>query len=303
MLKRTALEPLYFIVANPSQSSLEHRLNSLESLMDDQSPRVRESVIAEIKRLGEPAHAMLELLALEGNSALSDIAEDILRETVAADSEAAFIRYIRSGKFDLEEGLILLERSVHPRVDPANVSAAIDGIAHRVQDLVALPTTPIQIVRALNRVFFHELGYRSETDEAPHPGSVLVGDVLALRRGTNVSLTLIYMLAARRLGMNFQPIVLPNYIFLAYLRDQEPFLVDPYSRGRYFSWEEAQGILPIGVMTETQYASERSTKLMLEMCCEHLAGIYNSRGDREREAVFESFCEEFSETSQQSRAS
>ena len=264
---------------------------------------MRDSVIEEINRLGEPAHAWLENLALRGDSAVADIAEEILRETAAPDAEAAFRRYIRAGKFDLEQGAILLQRSVHPRLDPSKVSSAIDAIALRVQDLIATPTTPSLIIRALNRVFFHELGYRSEPDNEPDPGAVLLGDVLALRRGTNVSLTLIYMLVARRLGMKLQPIVLPNYIFLAYLRDREPFLVDPFSRGRFFSWEEAQAILPIGVMAETQQTSEKATKLILQMSCESLVSIYSSRGDRDRSDTFAGFCEEFSETSQQSRAS
>lgn len=294
---------MYFGVKRTFQSKLSSRLCSLEALIDDRSPLVREAVIREINRLGEPAFEWLEALVLGPDIAVANAAEAILSETAAPDAEAAFRRYMRGSNLDLEQGAILLHRSIHPRLDPAKLSGALDAMALRVQDLIAIPTTPPLVVRALNRVLFHELGYRSEANADPDPGTVLLGDVLALRRGVNLSLAWVYMLVARRLGMAFQPIVLPNHVLLAFLRDREPFVIDPFSRGRFFSWDEVQAILPVGVMLDVQQDPTRLTKRLLLHSCERLAGIYSMRGERDRAATFAGFCEEFGETSRQSRTS
>ena len=282
---------------------MESRLQALEALLDDTSPLVRDAVIEEVKRLGEPALAWLESLVTKKGSQVADAAEEILGKTAGPGATSAFIRYVRGAHVELEQGAILLQRAIYPRLDPVRVSGALDEIAQRVQDLIAIPTTSALVVRAINRVLYHELGYRGEPNVDPDPGTVLLGDVLALRRGIDLSLGLLYILVARRLGMEFLPVFLPNRMLLAHLRDREPFLVDPFSRGRFFTWAEAQAMVPVGAMIDLQRYWEKPAEGILRLTCERLASIYSSRSDAERAATFTAFCEEFGETSQESPAS
>jgi regulator of sirC expression with transglutaminase-like and TPR domain len=274
----------------------------LESLLDDPSPTVREAVVVEIQRLGEPAYAWLEELAGDATSPLATAAESLLHALAVPGVMAAVRRFIRSRDEDLETGSILLQRVAHPRIDPERITTMLDGIAGRARELLAVPTTPAMIVRATNRVLYHELGYRGEPDRNPDPGTILLGDLLALRRGIPLSMAILYLLVAKRLGMEFEPVFLPNRVLLGYFRDREPFLVDPYARGRFFSWAEAQAMVPIEGLLGLQRLWPSFTGALLRRLCQRLVEVYGGREERERAQVFGEFIREFEETTRRTDA-
>jgi len=302
-VKKKGAQPSFVDVATPLQSPALKRLQALESLLDDPSPSVRKALLEEMRRIGEPAVLWLEELASESSCQVAEAAESFLTAMAVPGVVAAMRRFIRTGDGDLETGAILLQRVAHPRIDPDRMTGTLDAIARRARELIAIPTTPSMIVRAVNRVLFHELGYRGEPDENPDPGTILFGDLLALRRGIPISMSILYMLVARRLGLRFEPVVVPNRVLLGYFREQEPFLVDPYSRGRFFSWDEAQALLPIAGMLETQRLWPTPSTDLLRRLCKRLNEVYSMREEFPRAQVYGDFVREFEETSRRSEAS
>ncbi|MFP4282465.1 MAG: transglutaminase-like domain-containing protein [Opitutales bacterium] len=284
------------------QSPPREHFKALETLLDDPSPQVREALVAEIRRLGEEAVQWLEELAAEPVSPLTLAAEGFLEQFAMPGAVAAFRRYLRGGRLELEKGAVLLQRVVHPRLDALKVAAALDAIAQRTRELIAIPSSPAMTVRALNRVIFHELGYRGEAEADPDPATILLGDVLALRRGIPLSLATLYLLVARRLGLTFEPLVLANRVLLVHLRDREPFLVDPYSRGRFFGWEEAQALMPVASSLDLQRTWPSPHASLLEFACRRLGEVYGRRGDAVRGEIFTALYREFGETSERTRA-
>lgn len=271
-------------------------------LLDDPSPSVRTAVLAEIKRLGDSGVHWLEEVAADECSPYALAAESYLESMAVPGVMAAMRRFIRSQNCDLETGAILLQRVMHPRLEASRISASIDAIARRAQELIATPSTPAMVVRALNRVIYHELGYRGEPDRNPDPGTVLLGDLLALRRGIPLSMSIFYLLAAKRLGLEFEPVILPNRILLGYLRDREPFLVDPYARGRFFTWAEAQSLVPIQGLLALQRLWPHPSGDLLRKLCERLSEIYLKRDEADKAEVFGGFVRDFEETSRRSEA-
>lgn len=290
-------------VAIPVHSPALSRLRALESLLDDPSPKVRDALLSEIKRIGEPAVFWLEELAADECSPIAVAAEAYLEAMAVPGVMAAMRRFIRARDYDLEAGSILLQRVAHPRIDPVRITATLDATARRAMELIAVPSSPSMVVRAINRVIYHELGYRGEPDQNPDPGTILLGDVLALRRGIPLAMAILYLLVARRLGMDFEPVILPNRIMLGYLRDREPFLIDPYARGRFFSWAEAQALMPIGGLLALQRLWPQPGGDLLRRLCLRLEQVYGVREDRERAQVFGDFVREFDETSRRFEAS
>ncbi len=206
---------------------------------------------------------------------------------------ATMRRFIRSGDYDYEAGALFIQRVVRPRIEAQTMADALDGVARRARELLAVPTTPSMIVRALNRVVYHEFGYRGEPDENPDPGTVLIGDVLALRRGIPMSLGILYLLLARRLGLNFEPVMLPERFLLGYMRDRDPFFVDPFARGRLYSWAEAQDLVPVNGLLSIQRLWPQPAGEILKRLCERLAALYQAREESERAEVFNDFVREF----------
>ena len=54
----------------------------------------------------------------------------------------------------------------------------------------------------LNRVLFHEYGLRGNTDHYTDPLNSYLDQVLIRRKGIPISLSIVYLLVAERVGMN-----------------------------------------------------------------------------------------------------
>lgn len=273
-------------------------MRALESLLDDPSPVVRQAVALEIRRIGRPALAWLEELATDHASEHAAAAEAFLEALAIPNVVAAMRRFIRGGKYDLEEGIILLQRVVRPRIEAKTMSLAFESVAIRVRELLAVPSSPSMVVRALNRVLYHEYGYRGEPDHQADPATILVGDVLALRRGIPMALGVLYLLLARRVGLAFEPIVLSDRFLLGHMRDREPFIVDPFARGRLYNWAEAQDLVPVEGLLSIQRLWPSPAGEVLRSFCERLSEVYEEREETHRAELFASFVREFDETSE-----
>ena len=96
---------------------------------------------------------------------------------------------------------------------------------------------------------------------------------------------------------------LPDRVLLGYLRDREPFLVEPYARGRFYTWEEAQDLVPINGLLGIQRLWPHASGELLQRLCDRLATVYAERLEEDKAQVYREFVREFEETSRRSEAS
>ena len=62
----------------------------------------------------------------------------------------------------------------------------------------------------INRVLFHEQGFRGAGKKFENPDNSIVHKVLKSKQGLPITLSLIYILVARRVGLDLEPIGLPG---------------------------------------------------------------------------------------------
>ena len=98
------------------------RREALLTLMDDPDRKVREAVRAEIERMGEGGLEFLRSAREHPEKDKAQAAAALLRELAGPDHEEEFIAYIRSGRYDIESGCLLLCRMERPKATPADFS-------------------------------------------------------------------------------------------------------------------------------------------------------------------------------------
>ena len=116
-------------------------------------------------------------------------------------SIAEFREFIRAQQYDLESGSVLLSRTVHPQADAEACASTLDAMAARCRELIVEPGTAREKCRVINRVLFHESGFRGNVEDYTDPNNSFLDQVLTRRRGIPVSLSIVYLLVARRLGL------------------------------------------------------------------------------------------------------
>lgn len=267
---------------------------TLLRLLDDPSAVVRQALIIHITEMGAPAVSYLREIAQSHNRVLAGHAIWFLNELKFSDPAAEFSGFIRSLNYELETGSLLLARIVSPKLDIGRCCSAIEAMARRCRELSIEPSSAREKCRLINRVLFHEWGFRGNVEHYVDPLNSLLDQVIERRKGNPLSLCIIYLLVAGRLDFHLEPVGLPGHFVVGCSADDMPFYVDPFDQGMIHDREDVLGIL------RGKRPGLKSTDLgpvpvreILCRICRNLVASYTAAGDMDRARIFTGFIEEF----------
>ncbi len=268
--------------------------DAFRSLLDDPSPLVQKALITELSRLGPEACDFLEDLGNGENRLLAAHAKRVLKQIINANPAAEFRKFIRSQNYELETGMIMLSRVAYPDLQAGDICSQIEAIAQRCKELIAKPISPRERCVVINRVLFHELGFRGNVEDYENPENSFLNRVLATKRGLPISLSILYLLVAQRLGADLDPIAYPGHFLVGSFEEDLPFYIDPFKRGRFIApgqlLDYSSGYLSSAQIGNLAPAPIRE---VLTRCCRNLANHYSTKGDENMSRLFTSFVQEF----------
>ena len=144
-------------------------------------------------------------------------------------------------KLDLLRAGLLISKLDNPELDIDSYVQEVERHARRAQADLPKEATEQERLAALNRYLFDEQGfYGSRTDYDNRSNSYL-NEVLDDREGLPISLSVLYMEIARRMGLNVVGVGMPRH----FLARHEPKtgdsqLIDVFERGKLLSKDEAK---------------------------------------------------------------
>lgn len=278
----------------PSSDLNEAKRNAFLSLLDDPSPSVQKALLRELIRIGPNACVFLEDLCNGSNRMFALYAKRLLRQIENANPSEEFRKFIRSQNYELETGAIMLCRVAYPEVKPGDICPQIDAIAQRCRELIAKPISPRERCAVINRVLFHEFEFRGNKDHYENPDNSFLNRVLETKKGLPISLAILYLLVAQRVGAELDPIAYPGHFLVGSFEEGLPFYIDPFKRGRilapgqlldastdYLSLSQLGDLAPVPV------------REVLSRCCRNLAKHYAADGQHSMSQLFASFVKDF----------
>ena len=275
----------------------EARQEALRGLLDDPSPPVRRALLAHFLALGPAAMHFLQATARSSNRPLARHAAWFLEELKFADPVAEFRGFIRSLNYELETGALLLSRTVTPALDAGACCTQLDQLAARCVELITEPATAREKCRVINRVMFHEWGFHGNVQHYTDPLNSFLDQVLARRTGIPLSLSIVYLLVAQRLGLALEPVGLPGHFIVGCFEESPPFFVDPFDKGVFLDPDEIFTLLRANhVAPKDTDLAPTTVREVLCRNCRNLANHYTTVGDAEHARLFASFVEEFETT-------
>jgi regulator of sirC expression with transglutaminase-like and TPR domain len=267
------------------------------SLLDDTNPAVRRGLLAHFTELGVTAAPFLQAVARGSNRVLARHASWFLDELQFSDPVAEFRGFIRSLNYELETGALLLARTVTPRLDAGGCCGALDKIAARCRELIVEPSSAREKCRVVNRVLFHEWGFHGNVEHYTDPRNSFIDQVLERRTGIPLSLSIVYLLVAGRLGLTLEPVGLPGHFIVGCFVDDLPFFIDPFDRGVFRDAEEIFDLLRANNITpKTSDLSPTPVREVLCRSCRNLVNHYTAAGELDRAKLFSRFVDEFEAT-------
>jgi regulator of sirC expression with transglutaminase-like and TPR domain len=270
---------------------------ALRSLLDDSTPAVRQAVLARLAEAGPAGLAFLQEIITGSHRVDAWHARWFLDELRFADPIAEFRGFIRSLNYELETGALLLSRTVSPSIDVGACCTQLDALAARCRELFVEPCSAREKCRVLNRVLFHEAGFHGNVEHYMDPMNSFLDQVLQRKTGIPISLSVLYLLVARRVDLELEPVGLPGHFLVGCYLDATPFFVDAFEGGvirtpdEIFSTLRANHIVP--KITDLAPTPVRE---VLCRTCRNLVHHYRAAGNVRHASLFAEFVEEFEST-------
>lgn len=187
----------------------------------------------------------------------------------------------KKGDRDLETGLFLLSKIKNPGIDETKYKAILDNYAKRVQDNLKPDMTEDSTIKAINEVLFNEENFMGNQISYYDLNNNFIHTVLKGKAGNPIMLSSIYILVARRLGLEISGVGTPGHFVIKY-GDK---LLDPFFGGREITKDECVlRAQELSVFWRDEYLEPIADEMMISRCIRNLIAIYKKQNDLEKAA-------------------
>ena len=151
---------------------------------------------------------------------------------------------VEDERIDLVRAALTIAQTEYPSVATDAYCGRIEQLARRVKRLVPDLGDPSESIAALNRVLFEEEGFRGNAEDYYDPRNSFLNDVLDRKLGIPITLAVVYMEVARRVGFPLVGVGMPGHFLLRhYDVEGHEILIDPFNRGRILTAQDCQRAL------------------------------------------------------------
>jgi regulator of sirC expression with transglutaminase-like and TPR domain len=164
--------------------------------------------------------------------------------TITAELVDAFARFvgpdIPDENIDLTRAALVIARTAYPDLDVEAYVARIEDLSRRVA-VLACDLNPQNAIAALNQVLFEEARLRGNREDYYDPRNSFLNDVLDRGLGIPITLCVVYMEVARRIGFPLDGVGLPGHFMLKHQSGKwQETLIDCFNRGDIISRQDCQ---------------------------------------------------------------
>jgi regulator of sirC expression with transglutaminase-like and TPR domain len=209
----------------------------------------------------------------------------------SSDVTQAFAALVRSEiedeRVDLLRAALTFARIEDPQLDLEHYMHRVEELARRVAARVQDLDDPAQVIAALNEVLFQEEMFRGNTVDYYSPRNSFLHHVLDRRLGIPITLALVYMEVARRVGFPLFGVGMPGHFLLKhYDVDGRSILIDAFERGQVVTEEDCRqklkSIYAGQVTLQPEFLLPVTRRQMLTRMLNNLRSIYLSQRDFRR---------------------
>jgi regulator of sirC expression with transglutaminase-like and TPR domain len=150
----------------------------------------------------------------------------------------ARIARLPDAAIDLAEAALLIAAEEYPFLDVAGYLARLDALAEAAGPRVREAGSAADRVSRLNHYLFVEQGFTGNRERYDDPRNSFLNEVLDRGCGIPITLSVVYVEVARRLGLPVHGVGFPGH-FIAKYEGSPEILIDPFF-GRVLSEDECQ---------------------------------------------------------------
>lgn len=200
----------------------------------------------------------------------------------AVEAFTALVRpEIEDDDIDLLRASLTIARSAYPDLDIRNYTTRVEALASKVRSRLTPEMPVVETIRAMNEVLFQEMRFRGNREDYYDPRNSFLNDVLERRLGIPITLSVLYMEVARRIGLPLVGVGMPGHFLLKVYDPEGPhILIDPFNQGAMLNEADCERRMHEIYTGEVQFKQEYllpvSRRQILTRILNNLRHIYMS---------------------------
>ncbi|WP_187148958.1 SirB1 family protein [Candidatus Korobacter versatilis] len=148
---------------------------------------------------------------------------------------------IEDDRIDLLHASLTIARTEYPNLDIRNYVTRVEALASKVRSRLSPEASTIETVNTLNHVMFHEMNFRGNREDYYDPRNSFLNDVIERRLGIPITMSVLYMEVARRVGLPLVGVGMPGHFLLkVYDVEGRQILIDPFNNGSMLNASECE---------------------------------------------------------------
>ncbi len=274
-------------------SASDSQIKALIRLLSDDDERIAKTIGAELIAIGDSALPLLLEAEVEQPEMAKRI-ESVLDEIRGGRLETELRGLVTrpADEVDLESGAFLIARYAYPNLDAQAYARKLDEMANEVRNRLGHRVSGEESVKTLGRYLFTEQEFRGNTKNYYDADNSYLNRVLDRRLGIPISLSIMYLLVARRLGLPMYGVGMPGHFLVEFDSDRYKVYVDCFNAGALLSQRDCvRFLMQAGYGYEDKYLRRSSNRAVLTRAVKNLLAIYNKTGDTVRGGRLNRFIE------------
>lgn len=154
--------------------------------------------------------------------------------------------------YDLLKGFYLVSKYQYPDLDFEDVGSRIEILKRDIWLELNSGLTALEKVKVINHIFFDIHGLKGNKTNVDAPQNYFINNLLESGKGNHLSLGILYIIIAQKLGIPIFGVDLPEHFVLAYVdeihdekyavvdENEVLFYINPFNRGAIFTKNEIQ---------------------------------------------------------------
>lgn len=213
------------------------------SLLDDNDTEVINTVTGNLLQRGTEVIPHLEQ-AWEGTPSekLQSRLENLIQEIQFNGVKKDLDRWVKTGAEYILDGAFHIARFQFPEIDMSKLTQEVDSIRKDIWLEINSNLTALEKVKIMNYVIFDMHKFNRNNTDFYAPQNSYINQVFETKKGNPISLSIVYLSVAWKLGLPIYGVNLPKNFILAYkdeyrMHDSADesedilFYINPYNRG------------------------------------------------------------------------
>ncbi|MEY2760581.1 MAG: hypothetical protein RLZZ96_481 [Bacteroidota bacterium] len=212
-------------------------IKAMIHLLDDSDQEVVSMVEQQIRTLGPSIIPVLESEweAESLNPLLQTKIENLIHDFQWQSVKTRLQVWKESGGMDLLEGMWILATYRYPDYTYEQLKLEMDQLYYEVWPQMREELHPMDQVKVLNTAIFEQLKFGPNSKNFHAANNSFINNVLSSKKGNPISLCVIYMWIAQKLGLPIYGVNLPNLFVLTYKQNGLQFYINVFNKGLIFN--------------------------------------------------------------------